>query len=269
MLRSLPASSSPFAEVLFAGLRFTPMSVKQAVSALALRPAALPFATFVTPNAEHAWLRKSDPVFRAHTDACWISTNDSRVVGRAARLAGLELDFAPGAYVVRALFDEVIKPDTPICILGGAPDLIDRLKARYGLTAVAHHNPPMGFIRKPEAVAETIEFVAANPTAFVFVCMGPPQSELFCQHLMEDGRATGIGLCVGSSLSVLTGDSNPAPDWMERSGLVWLYRLVKEPGRLWRRYLVRGFYALFLACRDILALRLGLARKAGRADTNV
>lgn len=246
-------------DVMFAGLRFTPMTVEQTVEALAERAVNAPLAVFVTPNAEHAYLRRRDPEFRAMSDACWISTNDSRVIGRTAWLGGLRLEFAPGAYVVRQLFDRVIKPDTPISVIGGADDLIARLRQQYGLTHLAHHNPPMGMINKPEAVTAAADFIAAHPARFVFVAMGPPQSELLCHRLIQDGRATGVGLCIGSSLSVLTGDSNPAPDLLEHSGFVWLYRLVKEPRRLWRRYL-RGFYALGLAIRDAVALRLGLRR---------
>jgi exopolysaccharide biosynthesis WecB/TagA/CpsF family protein len=258
-----PSSTSELpagpAEVFFAGLRFTPLTVQQTVEAMASRPAEAPFVTFVTPNAEHAWLRRHNDEFRACSDACWISTNDSRVIGRAAALAGLRLEFAPGAYVVRDLFEQVIKPDTPISVIGGMPDLIDRLKAQYGLTNLAHHNPPMGFIHQPAAVTEAVEFVANHPARFVFVAMGPPQSELFCHAVIRDGRATGVGLCIGSSLSVLTGDSQPAPDLMEHTGLVWLYRLVKEPRRLWRRYM-RGFYGLGLGLRDVIDLRLGRRR---------
>ncbi|CAN5151627.1 WecB/TagA/CpsF family glycosyltransferase [soil metagenome] len=262
MLRS-PTARSPqlvFPEVRFAGLRFTPLTVDQTVTALEERPVDAPFVTFVTPNAEHAYLRRHDAEFRTCGDACWISTNDSRIIGRAAWLAGLNLEFAPGAYVVRDLFNDVIRPDTAITVIGGAADLIDRLKAKYGLTRVAHHNPPMGFIRDDAAVAVAIDFVAHHPAAFVFVAMGPPQSELFCNRVILDGRATGVGLCIGSSLSVLTGDSNPAPDWVEHSGFVWAYRLLKEPRRLWRRYLVRGVYSLGLAARDIVMIRLGLKR---------
>src|SRR5476651_2133585 len=92
-----------FREVRFAGLRFTPLSVDQTVAALMARPARAPFAAFVTPNAEHAYLRLNNREFRAAGDACWISTNDSRVLRRAALLAGLDLEFAPGAHVVDRL----------------------------------------------------------------------------------------------------------------------------------------------------------------------
>jgi exopolysaccharide biosynthesis WecB/TagA/CpsF family protein len=244
-------------EVRFAGLRFTPMTVEQTVDALAARSSHAPFATFVTPNAEHAYLRRHDPEFRAVSDAAWISTNDSRVVGRTALLGGLRLRFAPGAYVVRELFEQVIDPDTPLSVIGGTPALAEKLRQQYGLKNLVQHVPPMGMIHNPAAVAEAVAFIAANPARFVFIAMGPPQSELLCGHIIADGRSTGLGLCIGSSLQVLTGDSDPAPAVLEHSGFVWLYRLIKEPRRLWRRYM-RGFYGLGLGLRDVMAKWLGL-----------
>jgi exopolysaccharide biosynthesis WecB/TagA/CpsF family protein len=252
--------TGPFAAVGFAGLRFTPLSVEETVAALAARPGDAPFAAFVTPNAEHAWLRRTGAEFRACSDSCWISTNDSRLLGRAARLGGLDLKFAPGAYVVRDLFEQVIGPEDSLTVVGGSEEVIADLREKFGLNRLSHHNPPMGFIHRPEAVREAIDFVASHPARFVFVAMGPPQSEIFCQRVIQDGRSTGVGLCIGSSINVITGHSDPAPDWMESSGLVWLYRLVREPRRLWRRYLVRGMYGLAHGLWDAVLLRLGLKR---------
>jgi len=260
MLKVAPRSSLIPLATRFAGLRFTPMTVAQTLAVLAARDAGEPFSAFVTPNAEHAYLRRVDAEFRACGEACLVSTNDSRVLRAVAWLAGLDLMFAPGAYVVRALFQDVIAADEPITIVGCTPDLVDHLKARFDLTQVAHHNPPMGFIHDEAAVRAAMDFVAAHPARFVFIAMGPPQSEKFCQRVLKDGRSTGVGLCIGSSLAVLTEAAEPAPDWMEHSGLVWLYRLVREPRRLWRRYLVHGLYGLTLAMKDVVLIRLGVRR---------
>jgi len=249
---------SEFAEIRFAGLRFTPLSVEQTIDALKRRPAAAAFTIFVTPNAEHAYLRRRNSEFRKAGDASWISTNDSRVLRRAARLAGLDLNFAPGAYVVDQLVRNGIAKDEPVTVIGATAEIIEALRVQFGLTRIQHHIPPMGMIGNGEAVRQAIDFVAAHPARFVFVAMGPPQSEQFCQRVIADGRATGVGLCIGSSLAVLTGRSDPAPDWMEHSGMVWAYRLLKEPGRLWRRYLVRGMIAMGLCVGDIVRIRLGL-----------
>lgn len=252
-----------FAEVRFAGLRFTPMTVEASVEALARRDGTAPFTAFVTPNAEHAALRRRNAEFRACGETCWISTNDSRILRLAGRLAGIELEFAPGAYVVDRLFREIIARDEPITIIGCTEDIVERLRLQFGLTRIQHHNPPMGMIRNDAAVSAAIDYIAAHPARFVFVAMGPPQSEQFCQRVIADGQSVGIGLCIGSSLAVLTGQSDPAPDFMEHTGFVWLYRLVREPKRLWKRYLVRGVIGLGLCVPDILALRLGLRAAHG------
>ena len=259
MVKQLKTNSeTDFREVRFAGLRFTPLSVDQTVSALEQRPADAPFAAFVTPNAEHAYLRRGNTEFRTAGDTCWISTNDSRVLRRAGLLAGLDLDFAPGAYVVDKLVRNGIARDEPVTIIGATPEIVAALKDQFGFSRLQQHIPPMGMIHNDAAVRAATDFIVTNPARFVFIAMGPPQSEQFCQRVIADGRATGIGLCIGSSLSVLTGSSDPAPAWMERSGTVWAYRLIKEPRRLWRRYLVRGMLAMGLCVGDIVRIRLGL-----------
>jgi exopolysaccharide biosynthesis WecB/TagA/CpsF family protein len=240
---------------------FNPLTVDETVRLLADRPPAAPFAVYVTPNIEFIYLRRKNAEMRALFESALASTNDSRIVHRLARLAGLELRFAPGAYVVDRLFRQEIRPEDSICVIGFTPEGMDRIRAMFGLTNVVQHIPPMGFIHDDVAVAAAVDFVAAHPSRFVLVAMGPPQSEQLCHRLMLDGRMTGVGLSIGSSLLVLSGQNRAAPDWMEHSGLVWLYRLAMEPGRLWRRYLVRGLVGVSLCVADVFAWRLGLRRR--------
>jgi exopolysaccharide biosynthesis WecB/TagA/CpsF family protein len=103
----------------------------------------------------------------------------------------------------------------------------------------------MGFIKNEEAIAAAVEFVVAHPADLVFICVGSPQQELFANRLLSDGRAQGIGLCVGASLDFLAGTSTRAPRWMQYAHLEWLHRLIREPRRLWRRYIL-GFVPLVL-----------------------
>ena len=78
---------------------------------------------------------------------------------------------------------------------------------------------------------------------------GPPHSDLLADTIARTGRATGLGLNIGSSLGTLAGLNARTPDWMENHGLVWLYRLIREPKRLWRRYLGRSLRGLITAVR--------------------
>ncbi|MFX8035998.1 WecB/TagA/CpsF family glycosyltransferase, partial [Acinetobacter baumannii] len=91
----------------------------------------------------------------------------------------------------------------------------------YGLTKLALHQPPMGFIKDPAAVEGCIRFVLDHPARYVFFAVGAPRSELLAQRIAERGGATGVGLCIGSSLHFLTGMVPRAPGWMRRLALEW------------------------------------------------
>jgi UDP-N-acetyl-D-mannosaminuronic acid transferase (WecB/TagA/CpsF family) len=108
------------------------------------------------------------------------------------------------------------------------------------LKDVRWHEPPMGLRSNPEAVAECARFVAENPSRFVLICVGSPQQEMIAEACLDRGDCTGVGLCVGASLDFLGGKARRAPVWVQRARLEWLHRLVQEPGRMWRRYLVEG-----------------------------
>ena len=259
----MPADQSAAArsgEVRFAGVRFTPMTVDEAVRAIDARDPAAPFGVVVTPNAEHVYLTRRTPELGVVGETAYVSTNDSRILHRAAKFAGINLKIAPGSDITPRPFAEVVRPDDPLTVVGATPALIEELRVKYGLTRMVQHVPPMGFIRDPEAVQAAVDFVAANPARFIFVAMGPPQSEQFCNRVAVDGRSTGLALCIGSSLSQLVGVLEPAPRWMTMAGMIWLHRLLKEPRRLWRRYLVNDMIALGWCIRDIVAIRLGLRR---------
>lgn len=236
-------------------IRFDDLDTADAVSLLAGRDPAAPFAYVVTPNVDHV-LRLVDspePELRRIYEDAWLSTCDSRVLRLLARRRGLRLGLAPGSDIVAALFERVIDPGTPVTMIGGSIEVAAALRARLGLTRLAHHNPPMGFIRDPAAVQACEDFVVAHPAPFVLLCLGSPQQERLAAHIRASHRATGIGLCVGAAVEFVTGAKARAPLWMQRLNLEWLHRLLSEPRRLWRRYLVeapRIFLILWRAPRN-------------------
>ena len=96
----------------------------------------------------------------------------------------------------------------------------------------------MGFDRDAAALRAAVEFVLAHPARFVFLAVGSPRQEILAAAIAATGRATGTGLCVGASLSFLAGAERRAPHWMRRQGLEWLFRLLSDPRRFSRRYLI-------------------------------
>jgi hypothetical protein len=135
----------------------------------------------------------------------------------------------------------VIGPEDPLVLIGGSARQAEILRQKYGLRALAHFNPPMGFIRDPAAVEQCLQFVEAHsPFRFCLLAVGAPQQEIVAQRLRARGRARGLALCIGASINFLTGDEQRAPVWMQQLGMEWLFRLLQAPHRMAKRYLLRG-----------------------------
>ena len=224
----------------FLNAAFDRISADIALKRIAERPAARAFAFVVTPNVDHLVRLQEETVLARLYAQAWLTVCDSRVLELIAELSGETVEVTTGADLTGALFDQVIEPDEPVVIIGGDQAVIDGLRARYGLTDIRWHQPPMGLKSNPEAIAECAAFVAANPSRFSFFCVGSPQQELVAEACLDRGDCTGVGLCVGASLDFLSGKTRRAPKWMQSLRLEWMFRLIEEPRRMWKRYLVDG-----------------------------
>jgi exopolysaccharide biosynthesis WecB/TagA/CpsF family protein len=196
----------------------------------------------VTPNVDHLIRYHEDPSFRAQYRAADFILMDSRFAARLVRLLkGVRLPVCTGSDLTQRLFADVVGPSDRIVMIGGSEEQAQKISAKYGLTNVRHHNPPMGFINDPAAVERCLSFIEnAGPFRFCFLAVGCPQQEAIAQALRARGKARGLALCVGASLNFITGVEKRAPVWMQRCALEWLYRLAHNPRRLAGRYLVRG-----------------------------
>lgn len=240
----------------FLNVAFSPLDLDTALDATAARASLhASFAYVATPNVDHVVGLDSEPARRPLYDSAWLTLNDSRVLAALAARAGLHLPPASGADLAERLLDRVIDPNEPITIIGGDARAIADLKRRYGLTDVRWHNPPLGLKQKPDAIVKAAAFAAAQRSRFTFICVGAPQQELIAYAIAQRGDATGVGLCVGAALDFLSGRATRAPLWMRELGVEWLHRLVSEPRRMWRRYLVDGprVFSLFAAWRASMA----------------
>ena len=225
----------------FVGTTFDPLTPMQTLSRCKWITTEHGFRYIVTPNVDHiVRLSKEPDVFAPLYDTAWISVCDSRILELLAHFSGIPLRAVPGSDLTQQLFDNVITKDDPITVIGADAEIIDIVKAKYGLSHIHHYEPPMGLRNKPDAVADTAQFIADHPSRYVFICVGSPQQEMVAKAALERGDCVGLGLCVGASLDFLAGRVKRAPLWMRSARLEWLYRLGSEPKRLWKRYLVEG-----------------------------
>lgn len=225
----------------FLGAQFEPLSPVQTLERAKWITLQHGFRYIVTPNVDHIVRMWKEPdVFGPLYAASWLSVCDSRILELLANFSGIPLKAVPGSDLTEQLFDNVIDADTPINVIGGNDAVIAAVKARYGLTCVNVHTPPMGMRHKPEAIAAAAQFIADHPARYTFICVGSPQQEMVAKACLERGDCIGLGLCVGASLDFLAGAQKRAPKWMQKSRMEWLFRLLSEPRRMWKRYLVDG-----------------------------
>ncbi|MEE9346598.1 MAG: WecB/TagA/CpsF family glycosyltransferase [Robiginitomaculum sp.] len=225
----------------FLGTDFEPLTLAQTLERTSEITLESTFRYIVTPNVDHiVRLRKEPDVFKPLYKASWLSVCDSRILELLANLSGIPLKAVPGSDLTAQLFDHVIEKDTPITVIGGDSAVIKAVRERYGLEALKVHVPPMGMRSKPEAIAAAAKFIADNPARYTFICVGSPQQEMVAKAALERGDCAGLGLCVGASLDFLAGKQVRAPKWLQAIRMEWLFRLLKEPKRMYKRYLIEG-----------------------------
>ncbi len=225
----------------FCGVVFDLYGLKSAVEICQIAQTGDRFRYVVTPNVDHVVRLKAKPrVYGPLYRAAWLRLCDSRILQLLAWFSGFELPLCAGSDLTALMFEEVVQKTEPVNIIGGDAALIAKIRARYGLEGLNHHEPPMGLRDNPEAIKAAARFIADHPARFTFICVGSPQQEMIARIAHDINGASGLGFCVGASLDFLAGRVKRAPRWMQKLRLEWLFRLLSEPKRMWRRYLVDG-----------------------------
>jgi N-acetylglucosaminyldiphosphoundecaprenol N-acetyl-beta-D-mannosaminyltransferase len=137
---------------------------------------------------------------------------------------------------------------------GVAEQLKEKLAARYpGLQVVGTFSPPFRPM-SPEEDAELIRTIDAAEPDIVWVGLSTPKQERWMdQHIHRINAPVMVG--VGAAFDFHAGLKSQAPLWMQRNGLEWLYRLVTEPKRLWKRYLINNPLFISYVIAEKLRLR--------------
>ena len=107
-------------------------------------------------------------------------------------------------------------------------------------------SPPFRPLTQEEDL-EIINMINAFGTNILFVSLGCPKQEQWMEA--HKGKINAVMIGVGAAFEFHAGTVSRAPRWMQRSGLEWLYRLLKEPRRLWKRYFLTNSIFIFEALK--------------------
>lgn len=191
--------------------------------------------------ADPATLSRRDAGFRNLLDRGCLNIPDGVAVVWALRLFGLQARRLAGTEALLLLCERGVPLGTTHFLYGTSDLTLRRLQAeligRYpGLRIVGAEAPPYA-----EPTDEALEGFAARcraaKTQLLWVALGTPRQNVVAQRLRQLDAAPVI-LCVGAAFDFVAGTKVRAPVWMQRAGLEWMHRLVKEPRRLWKRYLL-------------------------------
>lgn len=141
---------------------------------------------------------------------------------------------------------------------GGAPGVAEKLAEvttkKFGINVVGIHCPPFRPL-SPEEDAAVMRQISDSRADVVWVGLSTPKQERWMYEHREKISAP-VMLGVGAAFDLNAGTLSQAPRFMRENGLEWLYRLLAEPKRLWRRYIINGGKFVWNVALELLGLKV-------------
>jgi N-acetylglucosaminyldiphosphoundecaprenol N-acetyl-beta-D-mannosaminyltransferase len=215
-----------------------------------------------TPNVDHVVIAEEDERLRRAYARVDLSVADGMPIVWASRLLGDPIpEKVSGSDLVPPLLERAAERGWRVYFLGGGPGVAElaRTKARERhprLEVVGVDAPRIDLNDEPERREATVARIRAVSPDVVLVALGAPKQEIWIDRVRQDLRPA-VLLGVGASLDFVAGTLARSPGWLSRLGLEWLFRLSREPRRLWRRYLLRDPKFLIILGRSLHAARNG------------
>jgi N-acetylglucosaminyldiphosphoundecaprenol N-acetyl-beta-D-mannosaminyltransferase len=210
-------------------------------------------------SVNNVMVARQDPTFLGIMNGADLVTPDGMPLVWALRWLGIPTATrVRGTDLMIALLGKAAEAGVPVGLYGGDPRimqaLVDRLgRAWPGLDVAYAHSPPFRPLT-PDEDERTVREIVASGARIVFVGLGcPKQEEWMAGHR---GQVPAVTIGVGAAFDFLSGEKMQAPGAMQRAGLEWLFRLLTEPKRLWRRYLRQNPAFLGLLALQVAGSRM-------------
>jgi N-acetylglucosaminyldiphosphoundecaprenol N-acetyl-beta-D-mannosaminyltransferase len=252
------AAPGPPGRARLAGLEFDRLSevevVQHVIDALQMGSGGW----VATPNIDICRQTRLDPAARALVESATLIVPDGMPLLWAARLRNECLtERVTGSSLIYSLTSAAERSGLSIYLLGGkagVPDLAGiELSRQYpGLKVAGAAAPPIGFDETIEGITVVRDSLLLVAPDIVYVGLGFPKQERLIAQLAPALPNTWFVAC-GAAISFAAGTASRAPQWMQRSGMEWMFRLLSEPRRLFHRYLIDDLpYAVGLLLPSVI-----------------
>lgn len=191
-------------------------------------------------NVHTTVMAHDNPEYMKVQSESYMSVPDGKPLSVVGRKTYPEMDRVTGPDLMRRVFEESEKKELRHFFYGNTQEnldvLVKVLKEEYPWLNIVGYEPSVFRDMDEDEEAELVERINSFYPDFVWVALGAPRQEIFCAKMK--GRINGLMVGVGGAFNVLAHIVPEAPRWMQNLSLEWLYRLIQEPRRLFKRYLV-------------------------------
>lgn len=225
-------------------------TMQETVSFIESRIEQKQFLQHVVVNVAKIVNMQKDPVLAESVKACEVINIDGMGVVFGARFLGHEVpERVAGVDLFHELLAMSAKRDFPVFLLGATEEVVSKtvskVKAQNPNLNIAGYNDGY-FWDDEEAVVTKIRESGAK---LLFVAITSPKKENFINK-WQDKLGVDFVMGVGGTFDVVAGKVKRAPQWMQKAGLEWLYRVIQEPGRMWKRYLITNSKFAYLLIKN-------------------
>jgi exopolysaccharide biosynthesis WecB/TagA/CpsF family protein len=217
----------------------------------------LDYGVVFTPNVDHIMLLHNDSVFAEVYEEADYRLCDSKILYIVSRFLGTPIrekisgsDFFP-AFCNYHKDNEDIR----IFLLGAKEGVAlqaqENINKKIGREiVVGAHSPSFGFEENEQECLEIVEKIKKSGATVLAVGVGAPKQEKWIYKYKAYLPSIKIFLAIGATIDFEAGNKRRAPKWITEIGLEWLHRLLSEPKRLWRRYLIGGPFFCWLVLKQ-------------------
>jgi N-acetylglucosaminyldiphosphoundecaprenol N-acetyl-beta-D-mannosaminyltransferase len=244
--------STPFASVTILKTRIADLGMDQTLERISRMASQSSPRHIITANVDQVVANCREPSFRAiYRNAALVLADGVPLLWASRFLKRPLRERINGTDLMERICAMAAQRNFPVFLLGGPEGVAERcaavLKERYpGLRVAGAYFPFYGFEKDDQENGRICALLREKGTVLLFTSLGFPKG---IQWIDRHQAGCGIPLAieVGASFSFISGALRRAPLWMQKRGLEWFWRLMQEPRRLWKRYLVRDmpfFYYL-------------------------
>ena len=204
-------------------------------------------------NVHTTVMSEKDAEYREIQNSAFLALPDGSPLALVQRLRGYRsAEQVAGPDLMPAIWKATEHTEYSHYFYGSTPETIaaleKNLRSKYPDMKIAGmESPPFRSLTEEED-RQAVERINASGADFVWVGLGAPKQEKWMYE--HQGRIHAVMLGVGAGFDFHAGTVKRAPDWMRRHYLEWLYRLVQDPKRLWKRYVQTNGQFVLLSIKD-------------------